>query len=56
MMVHGQVDGLVTGASETVRARCVPLIQLIKPPPKTTSILSRTMLDLSNKRYGERGE
>jgi phosphate acetyltransferase len=31
------------------------LIQLIKPLPTTTSISSCMMLDLSNKRYGERG-
>jgi phosphate acetyltransferase len=55
MVQYGQADGLVTGASETASSALRPLIQLIKPLPKTTSISSCTMLDLSNKRYGERG-
>ena len=55
MVQYGQADGLVTGASETKSSALRPLIQLIKPLPNTTSISSCTMLDLSNKRYGERG-
>ena len=55
MVQYGQADGLVTGASETAASSLRPLIQLIKPLPNTTSISSCTMLDLSNKRYGERG-
>ncbi|HYR59446.1 MAG TPA: phosphate acyltransferase, partial [Chthoniobacteraceae bacterium] len=55
MLQYGQVDGLVTGAAETASSTLRPLIQLIKPLPNTSSISSCTMLDLSNKRYGERG-
>jgi len=55
MVQYGLVDGLVTGAAETASSTLRPLIQLIKPLPDTTSISSCTMLDLSNKRYGERG-
>ncbi|MDR3404866.1 MAG: phosphate acyltransferase [Chthoniobacter sp.] len=55
MVQYGQVDGLVTGARETASSALRPLIQLIKPLPTTTSISSCMMLDLSNKRYGERG-
>src|SRR5258708_38686948 len=55
MVEYGQVDGLVTGARETASSALRPLIQLIKPLPTTTSISSCMMLDLSNKRYGERG-
>jgi phosphate acetyltransferase len=45
----------VTGARETASSGLRPLIQLVKPLPTTTSISSCMMLDLSNKRYGERG-
>src|ERR1700710_1168341 len=55
MVQYGQVDGIVTGASETASSALRPLIQLIKPLPTTTSISSCMMLYLSNKRYGERG-
>ena len=55
MVQYGQVDALVTGAAETASSSLRPLIQLIKPLPETTNISSCTMLDLSNKRYGERG-
>ncbi|HEV7866295.1 MAG TPA: phosphate acyltransferase [Chthoniobacteraceae bacterium] len=55
MVQYGQVDALVTGAREAASSSLRPLIQLIKPQPDTTSISSCTMLDLSNKRYGERG-
>jgi phosphate acetyltransferase len=55
MVQYGQVDALVTGAAETASSTLRPLIQLIKPLPETTNISSCTMLDLSNKRYGERG-
>jgi len=55
MVQYGQVDGLVTGASETKASTLRPLIQLIKPLPGGECISSCMMLDLSNKRYGERG-
>jgi phosphate acetyltransferase len=55
MVQYGSVDGLVTGARETASSALRPLIQMIKPLPNTTSISSCMMLDLSNKRYGERG-
>jgi phosphate acetyltransferase len=55
MVQYGQVDGLVTGASETASSTLRPLLQLIKPSPGVTSVSSCMMLDLSNKRYGERG-
>lgn len=55
MVQYGQVDGLLTGASETKPGTLRPLIQLIKPLPGIETISSCTMLDLSNKRYGERG-
>jgi phosphate acetyltransferase len=55
MVQYGQVDGLVTGASEEASNTLRPLIQLIKPLPGVSSVSSCMMLDLSNKRYGERG-
>ncbi len=55
MVQYGQADGIVTGARETASSALRPLIQLIKPLPTTTSVSSCMMLDLSNKRYGERG-
>jgi phosphate acetyltransferase len=55
MVQYGQADGLVTGASETASSALRPLIQLIKPQPGVKSISSCMLLDLSNKRYGERG-
>lgn len=55
MVQYNQVDGLVTGAREAASSALRPIIQLIKPLPTTTSISSCMMLDLSNKRYGERG-
>jgi len=55
MVQYGQADGLVTGASETASSALRPLIQLIKPQTSVESISSCMMLDLSNKRYGERG-
>ena len=55
MVQNGQVDGLVTGASEAASSTLRPLLQLIKPMPEVSSISSCMMLDLSNKRYGERG-
>jgi phosphate acetyltransferase len=55
MVQYGQVDALVTGAAESASSTLRPLIQLIKPLPDTNNISSCTMLDLSNKRYGERG-
>jgi phosphate acetyltransferase len=55
MVQYGQVDALVTGAAETASSTLRPLLQLIKPLPGVSSISSCMMLDLSNKRYGERG-
>lgn len=55
MIQYGQADALVTGARATAASSLRPLIQLIKPLPTTTSISSCMMLDLSNKRYGEKG-
>lgn len=55
MIQYGGADGLVTGASETASSSLRPLLQLIKPLPGITTVSSCTMLDLSNKRYGERG-
>jgi phosphate acetyltransferase len=55
MLQYGQVDGLLSGAGETKRSTLRPLIQLIKPLPGVESVSSCMMLDLSNKRYGERG-
>ncbi len=55
MVQYGQVDGLVTGAREAASSGLRPIIQLVKPLPTTTSISSCMMVDLSNKRYGERG-
>ena len=55
MVQYGQVDGLVAGARDTASSALRPIIQLVKPLPTTTSISSCMMLDLSNKRYGERG-
>jgi len=55
MVQYGQVDALVAGARATAASSLRPLIQLIKPQPDTKSISSCMMLDLSNKRYGEKG-
>jgi len=55
MVQYGQVDALVAGARDTAASSLRPLIQLIKPHPETKSISSCMMLDLSNKRYGEKG-
>lgn len=55
MVQYGQVDAVVTGARETAGSALRPLLQLIKPLPETKSVSSCTMLDLSNKRYGEKG-
>jgi phosphate acetyltransferase len=55
MVQYGQVDAVVTGAREAAGSALRPLLQLIKPLPTTVSVSSCTMLDLSNKRYGEKG-
>jgi phosphate acetyltransferase len=55
MVQYGQVDALVTGARETAGSSLRPLLQLIKPLPDSPTISSCMMLDLSNKRYGEKG-
>jgi phosphate acetyltransferase len=46
---------VVTGARETAGSSLRPLLQLIKPLPEVKSVSSCMMLDLSNKRYGEKG-
>lgn len=55
MLQYGYADALVTGASETASSTLRPLIQLVKPLPGVAKISSCSILDLSNKRYGERG-
>jgi len=55
MTQYGLVDGIVTGARDTASSSLRPMLQLIKPMPTTTTVSSCMMLDLSNKRYGERG-
>ena len=55
MVQYNLVDGLVVGAGLTPASTLRPLIQLIKPLAGETMISSCQMLDLSNKRYGERG-
>jgi phosphate acetyltransferase len=55
MVQYNLVDAVVTGAREAAGSALRPLLQLIKPLPETKSISSCTMLDLSNKRYGEKG-
>ena len=55
MVQYNLVDGLVVGAGLTPVSTLRPLIQLIQPLPGISTISSCQMLDLSNKRYGERG-
>ncbi len=55
MVQYNLVDALVVGAGLTPVSTLRPLIQLIQPLPGISSISSCQMLDLSNKRYGERG-
>jgi phosphate acetyltransferase len=55
MVQYNLVDGLVVGAGLTPASTLRPLIQLIKPLAGISTISSCQMLDLSNKRYGERG-
>ncbi len=55
MAQYHLVDGLVVGAGLTPVSTLRPLIQLIQPLPGISTISSCQMLDLSNKRYGERG-
>jgi phosphate acetyltransferase len=55
MVQYNLVDALVVGAGLTPLNTLRPLIQLIKPQPGVSTISSCQMLDLSNKRYGERG-
>src|SRR5262245_9387618 len=45
MVQYGQVDALVTGASEAASGTLRPLIQLIAPLPGVSSISSCMMLD-----------
>ncbi|MEQ1854749.1 MAG: phosphate acyltransferase, partial [Chthoniobacteraceae bacterium] len=55
MVQYNLVDALVVGAGLSPVNTLRPLIQLIKPQPGISMISSCQMLDLSNKRYGERG-
>ena len=55
MVQYNLVDALVVGAGLTPVSTLRPLIQLIQPLPGISTISSCQMLDLSNKRYGERG-
>lgn len=55
MVQYGHADGIVTGAGEEAASTLRPLLQLISPQPHLKSVSSCTALDLSNKRYGERG-
>jgi phosphate acetyltransferase len=55
MVQYGQADGIVTGADEEASSTLRPLLQLISPLPHLRSVSSCMALDLSNRRYGERG-
>jgi phosphate acetyltransferase len=55
MVQYGHADGIVTGAGEEAASTLRPLLQLISPLPHLKSVSSCMALDLSNKRYGERG-
>jgi phosphate acetyltransferase len=55
MVQYGQADAIVTGADEEASSTLRPLLQLISPLPHIKSVSSCMALDLSNKRYGERG-
>lgn len=55
MVQYGQADAIVTGADEEASSTLRPLLQLISPMPHLKSVSSCMALDLSNKRYGERG-
>lgn len=55
MVQYGQADAIVTGADEEASSTLRPLLQLISPQPHLKSVSSCMALDLSNKRYGERG-
>ena len=55
MVQYGHADAIVTGAGEEASSSLRPLLQLISPLPHLKSVSSCMALDLSNKRYGERG-
>ncbi|MCX6981740.1 MAG: phosphate acyltransferase [Verrucomicrobia bacterium] len=55
MVQYNLVDALVVGAGLTPASTLRPLIQVIQPLPGISTVSSCQMLDLSNKRYGERG-
>ncbi len=55
MVQYGHADGIVTGAVEEAASTLRPLLQMISPMPHLKSVSSCMALDLSNKRYGERG-
>ncbi len=55
MVQYGHADAIVTGAGEEASSSLRPLLQLISPLPHLRSVSSCMALDLSNKRYGERG-
>jgi len=55
MLEHGQVDGLVGGATSNSGSILRPLFQLIKPLPGVKSISSCVVLQVPNTDYGEKG-
>lgn len=55
MVQHGHADAIVTGAGEEATSTLRPLLQLISMQAHVKSVSSCMALDLSNKRYGERG-
>ena len=55
MVQYGHADAIVTGADEEASSTLRPMLQLISPLPHLKSVSSCMALDLSNKRYGERG-
>lgn len=55
MVQYGHADGIVAGAGEEASSTLRPLLQLVSPLPHVRSVSSCTAMDLSNKRYGERG-
>lgn len=55
MIQYGQADGLVGGSSVAAGSLLRPLIQLIKPLPGIRNISSCMVVELNNRRYGEKG-
>jgi phosphate acetyltransferase len=55
MLQHGQVDGLVGGATSNSGSILRPLFQLIKPLTGVKSISSCVIMQVPNTAYGEKG-